>query len=133
MSRGNIVRSLVIGLLVIVLLGAVGAAAYQFGITQGAELQLGEGALAPGGLMYRGYGYSPFFWGFGLFRGLFIFFGIFLLLRLIFRPWGMRRHRGWGMSHAGPWGDRMKEVHDQWHAEHPESGGEADRMDTPAA
>src|SRR6478752_8301661 len=87
-----------IGLLVTVILFViVGTVAYNIGWGDGVNTHLpaaaqGDGAPAP---YYYGYGFHPFFAGFGILWFLFILFGIFFLLRLAFfgRMW---RGGGWG-------------------------------------
>lgn len=110
MSRRSLFRGLLGLILVTTLLGAVGVAAYQFGLVQGAGM---EASIAHMGM--RGYASPWFFWGFGLLRFVLGFLFFAFLLRLLFLPWGMRRR--WKGVHDGPWGERMKEVHDRWHDE----------------
>ncbi len=122
MRRGFGLLGLV--LTVIVLVG-IGAVAYNIGWSQGVGTHLPEGATAPPPGYYYGYGFHPFFAGFGILWFLVILFGIFWLLRLAFfgRKWG-----GWygprGMGHHGPgsFEERAQEWHRRQHGEQPPSG-----------
>ena len=120
MFRNRLWGGLLTLVLVLVLVGTVGAFAYQMGAASGAGLPLAEGEGAAR-VIYPAFGFFPFFWGFGLVKFFFLFFFGMLILRLIFRPWG--RMGPWGRDWKegrGHWGERMKEVHDRWHAEHPD-------------
>lgn len=126
--------------LVIVMLGAVialGAFAYQAGLTQGmAQTALVEGgkaglqpAYAVPYMMPFGY---PHFGMFGLF-GLLIPFLLFLMIFSTIRGliWG--GHRGWHHMHHGPWGMRhgdwdkdmdVPPVVEEWHRQMHEKQGD---------
>ena len=121
---------LVIGLvLTIVLLMVVGAVAYNVGWSAAAGMHPAPGTAAPGPYYY-GYGFHPFFAGFGILWFLLILFGIFWLLRFAFfgRMWGGGwGHRRWGYG-PGPGGmpsgieERMQEWHRRAHGEQPPAG-----------
>src|SRR3989454_8400443 len=95
-----------VGLLAtVILLVIVGAIAYNVGWSDGVNTHLPAGTTTPVAGPYYGYGFHPFFAGFGILWFLFILFGIFFLLRLAFfgRMW---RGGGWGgygkgMGHGG--------------------------------
>src|SRR5438045_9309776 len=97
-------------ILTVILLIVVAAIGYNIGWSQGVDTHLPQGAanVPPG--YYYGYGFHPFFAGFGILWFLVILFGIFWLLRLAFfgRRWG-----GWygprGMGHHGPGGGSFEE------------------------
>jgi hypothetical protein len=126
-------------LLVVVLVGAaigIGVTAYDVGLNNGLA-QSGHVVVAPDGYPiapYVGYG-----WGFGHGFGLFGFFGLLLFLFLVFAliraafggrrgwgGWGPGHHGGSGMSRGdwrgSPWESRAREIHDEWHREHPDGG-----------
>ena len=125
-----------IGLLVtLILFVIVGAVAYNIGWSDGVNTHLpaaanGGTAAAP---YYYGYGYGfhPFFAGFGILWFLLILFGLFWLFRLAFWGfWGRRMFMGggWGYGHKfgpggpGRWGsfeERAQEWHKQQHGESP--------------
>jgi hypothetical protein len=121
--------SLLAGLLVLVLLGAIGVGIYDAGLQQG----IAQSANLPAGAVpYYGYGYHGFGWGGGLlgliFPILFLFL-IFGLVRAAFRGgrgWG---HHGYGYG-PGRWGqgpaagDRNQWVAD-WHRRLHENEGDA--------
>ena len=118
-------------LITVIVLVIVGAIAYNIGWSEGvnthlpAAAQAGDGAPAP---YYYGYGFHPFFAGFGILWFLFILFGLFFLLRLAFfgRMW---RGGGWGygrgMGHGGygSFEERARDWHRKEHGEQPPSGG----------
>ena len=103
-------------ILTVILLIVVAAIGYNIGWSQGVDTHLPQGAanVPPG--YYYGYGFHPFFAGFGILWFLVILFGIFWLLRLAFfgRRWG-----GWygprGMGHHGPGGGSFEERAQEWH------------------
>jgi hypothetical protein len=130
----RIVGGLVLAILAIGLAGAI----YQTGFVAGAAGGAQPAVIGPG----YGYGYG---WGWGFGGGLFHLLGFiffvflfFALLRAVFgghrRGWGPG-HRGWGQgwgpgehgdhgpNQFGPWEDRARQVHDEWHR----------REDTPPA
>ena len=120
--------SFLAGLLVLVLLGAIGVGIYDAGLQQG----IAQSANLPAGAVpYYGYGYHGFGFGGGLlgliFPILFLFL-IFGLVRAAFRGgrgWG---HHGYGYGPDG-WGgpgpgDRNQWVAD-WHRRLHESEGDA--------
>ena len=112
----------------VILLIVVAAIGYNIGWSQGVSthpLPAGAANAAP---YYYGFGFHPFFAGFGILWFLLILFGIFWLFRLAF--WG-RRWGGWygprGMygGHYGPGGsfeERAQEWHRRQHGEQPPSG-----------
>ena len=70
-------------ILTVILLIVVAAIGYNIGWSQGVDTHLPQGAanVPPG--YYYGYGFHPFFAGFGILWFLLILFGIFWLLRLL--------------------------------------------------
>ena len=119
----------------VILLVIVGAIAYNVGWSDGvnthlpAATQQGDGAVGPP--YYYGYGFHPFFAGFGILWFLFILFGIFFLFRLLFWGFAGRRMmgggygRGWGYGPGGRWGsfeERAQEWHKKQHEEGSSSG-----------
>jgi hypothetical protein len=109
----------------VILLAIVGVVAYNIGWSDGVNTHLpaatqGDGAPA----YYYGYGFHPFFAGFGILWFLLILFGIFWLFRLAF--WGFAGRRmmmgggGWGY---GPrrWGSFEERAQD-WHRHQHEGG-----------
>ena len=107
-------------LLLVLLVSLIAFAGYQFGVAQGGGIPAGDLAGPRGPMMpHGGFFFFPFFFGFGLLRFFFFLFLFFLLFRLVFRPWGWG-HRGHWKDHPdGPWGDRMREMHDRWHGTAP--------------
>lgn len=124
------------GLLVALLVVGLGAAIYQTGFNVGATGAAGVAVGATPVVVGPAYGYG---WGWGFGGGLFHLLGFiffvfifFAILRAIFgshrrgmgsgwgRGWGPR---GWGPSgygdhpgqQFGPWEDRARQVHDEWH------------------
>ena len=119
----------------VILLAIVGVVAYNIGWSDGVNTHLpaatqGDGAPA----YYYGYGFHPFFAGFGILWFLLILFGLFWLFRIAFFGFGMRRMMGgggwgykggWGYGPGGPrqsFEDRAKEWHARQHGEQPPSG-----------
>lgn len=122
------------GLLLALLLVGVGAAIYQTGVGVGTAGAAGAAGVAGGTapvVVGPAYGYG---WGWGFGGGLFhilgfIFFLVifFAILRAIFgghrRGWGGGWGRGWGPGgygdhpgqQFGPWEDRARQAHDEWH------------------
>jgi hypothetical protein len=123
------------GLLVALLVVGLGAAIYQPGFNVGAAGAAGVAGGAVPVVVGPGYGYG-WGWGWGFGGGLFHLLGFiffvfifFAILRAIFgghrRGWG----RGWGPGgygdhpghgdhpgqQFGPWEDRARQVHDEWH------------------
>src|SRR5439155_3251889 len=77
-------------LITVIVLVIVGAIAYNIGWSEGVNTHLPAAAnQANGGPYYYGYGFHPFFAGFGILWFLFILFGLFFLLRMAFfgRMW----------------------------------------------
>ena len=121
----RIVGGIILAVLAIGLAGAI----FQTGYMAGAA---GTGTAVAGPAYGWGWGWG---WGFGggLFHllGLFLFVVIFLaILRVVFgghrRDWGHgpRGGRGWGHDgygdnpgpeRFGPWEDRARQIHDEWH------------------
>jgi len=114
------VRGLLVTLLVLAILGVGSYFAYQAGLVRGTGM---DGAYvmphdyANGMPMYgrgiygHGFGIFPFFFLGGLFKIVLFFALIGLLFRMVFAPWGWRRHR-WhgGPGHPGDWGPRGRWV-----------------------
>jgi hypothetical protein len=123
-------------LLALVIIGGVallGVGAYNAGVTQGllsSGQVVGTPGAYPGGPYVGGWGYGwgpgPGFGFFGFLGTLFFIFLIFALLRAAFgrgRGWG---GGGWGGPGSGrygrgPWEDRAREIHDEWHRSHPDA------------
>jgi len=113
-----------VGLLAtVILLVIVGAVAYNIGWSDGVNTHLpavtqGDGAPAP---YYYGFGFHPFFAGFGILWFLLFLFGIFWLFRLAF--WGFAGRKmmgggGWGYGRGwgyGPGRGRFDEMAQEWH------------------
>jgi len=125
MRRGFGLLGAIVTVIVLIVVGAI---AYNIGWSQGVSTHLPEGAANAAPAYYYGYGFHPFFAGFGILWFLLILFGIFWLFRLAF--WG-RRWGGWygprGMygGHFGPGGsfeERAQAWHRQQHGEQPPSG-----------
>lgn len=132
-----------IGLLVtIVFVVIIGAIAYNIGWSDGVNTHLpaataGNGTVGP---YYYGYGFHPFFAGFGILWFLLILFGIFWLFRLAF--WGFWGRRMWmggwgygrGMGYGRKWGsfeERAQDWHRRQHGEQPPSGSGSGSGETP--
>ena len=116
-------------ILTVILLIVVAAIGYNIGWSQGVSTHLPQGAanVPPG--YYYGYGFHPFFAGFGILWFLLILFGIFWLLRLAFfgRRWGgWYGPRGMGGHHGpGSFEERAQEWHRQQHGEQQPPSGTA--------
>ena len=107
-------------ILTVIVLIVVGAIAYNIGWSQGIGTHLPEGATNAPPAYYYGYGFHPFFAGFGILWFLLILFGIFWLFRLAFwgRRWGgWYGPRGMGMMGGkyGPGGGSFEERAQEWH------------------
>jgi hypothetical protein len=131
-------------LAVVIITGGVflGIGAYNAGVTQGL-IESGQ-ISSPGpyiGGPYaglgHGYGYGPGFGFFGFLATLFFIFIVIALVRAAFgwgRGYGPGRGRwggpgGWDRAGHGPWDDRAREIHDEWHRAHggsPSGDGGAD-------
>jgi hypothetical protein len=114
-------------ILTVILLIVVAAIGYNIGWSQGVSTHLPEGAANVPPAYYYGYGFHPFFAGFGILWFLVILFGIFWLLRLAFfgRRWGgWYGPRGMGGGHygQGSFEERAQEWHRRQHGEQPPSG-----------
>ncbi|HSS62786.1 MAG TPA: hypothetical protein VLK30_15135 [Candidatus Limnocylindrales bacterium] len=136
MRRGFGLIGLVVTAIVLVIVGVI---AYNVGWSDGVNTHLpaatstGDGGtVAP---YYYGYGFHPFFAGFGILWFLFFLFGIFFLFRLLFwgvfgrRMWGggWGYGRGWGYGPGGPgrpqsFEERAQEWHRKQHGEQPPAG-----------
>jgi hypothetical protein len=122
MRRGFGLLGVVLTLIVLVVVGAI---AYNVGWSQGIGTHLPEGSTAPPA-GYYGYGFHPFFAGFGILWFLLILFGVFWLFRLAF--FGRRWHgggyggRGWGYGGPGGFEERAREWHRREHGEQPPPG-----------
>jgi hypothetical protein len=124
MRRGFGIAGLIATTILLVIVGVI---AYNVGWSDGVNTHLpaatqGDGAPAN---YYYGYGFHPFFAGFGILWFLLILFGIFWLFRLAF--WGFAGRRMWG----GGWGyygrgmrgggygpgkgGRFEEMAQEWH------------------
>lgn len=134
-------------LLVVLTIGLIGSV-FQAGYLAGAAGTTAGAVPAP---WYGGWAYGWGFGGFHLLGTLFTIFIIFALLRLVFGG-GRRDHgggygggwgRGWGhgpwtsggpnpgdASRFGPWEERARELHDDWHRRH---GGAPSDAPAPAA
>jgi len=118
MRRGFGFLGLIATVIVLVIVGAI---AYNIGWSDGVNTHLPAGtAAAPPAPYYYGFGFHPFFAGFGILWFLFILFGIFFLFRLMFwgfagrRMWGYGR--GWGYGGHGGDGPRsFEERAQEWH------------------
>ena len=117
-------------LITVIVLVIVGAIAYNIGWSEGVNTHLPAAAnQANGAPYYYGYGFHPFFAGFGILWFLFILFGLFFLLRMVFfgRMW---RGGGWGgyakgmgSGGYGSFEERAQEWHKRQHGEQPPSSG----------
>jgi hypothetical protein len=118
MRRGFGFLGLIATVIVLVIVGAI---AYNIGWSDGVNTHLPAGTAAPAPApYYYGFGFHPFFAGFGILWFLFILFGIFFLFRLAFwgfagrRMWGYGR--GWGYGGHGGDGPRsFEERAQEWH------------------
>src|SRR5260370_36122885 len=98
-----------IGLLVTaIVLVIVGAIAYNVGWSDGVATHLPANTVAGDGAPYY---YGPHYWGggfgfglFGIFWVLVILVGLFLLFRIAFFGFGMRRMIGRRLGRYGGWG-----------------------------
>ena len=127
MRRGFGLIGLLVTLIVFVIVGAV---AYNIGWADGVNTHLPAAAndgAANTPPYYYGYGFHPFFAGFGILWFLLILFGIFWLFRMAFWGfWGRRMFMGGGWGYGpggrGRWGsfeERAQEWHKQQHGETP--------------
>ncbi len=124
MRRGFGIGAAILTVIVLVIVGAI---AYNIGWSAGVGTHLPEGAapnnMMPGYYYGYGWGFHPFFAGFGILWFLLILFGLFWLFRLAF--WGRRWHGGgWygpgrGMMGYGSFEERAREWHRHEHGEQP--------------
>ena len=119
--NGKIALRVVSGLVLLVVIAAIGFFAFQAGVAKGSPITIEapSGDSVPAPYPYYGYGYGPRFhhpFGFG-FGCLFPIFAVFLLF-LAFKSfrvmmWGPRW--GWGHRHGG-WGERgVPPMFEEWH------------------
>ncbi len=121
-----------------ILLVIVGAIAYNVGWSDGVNTHLPASTTTPVAGPYYGYGFHPFFAGFGILWFLFILFGLFFLLRFAFWGFAGRRMwgggggygRGWGYGH-GSFEERAQEWHSRQHGQQPPSPGSTPPGSTP--
>lgn len=101
-------------LVTLIVLVVVGVIAYNIGWSDGVNTHLPAGTSAPAPYYY-GYGFHPFFAGFGILWFLFILFGIFWLFRLAF--WGFAGRRMWGYGRGWGYGGphSFEERAQDWH------------------
>jgi hypothetical protein len=132
MRRGFGLIALVVTAVLVVIVGVI---AYNIGWSDGVNTHLpaatNDGTVAP---YYYGYGFHPFFAGFGILWFLLILFGIFWLFRLVF--WGFLGRRmfmgGWGYGRGwgyGPGPRSFEERANEWHRR--QHGEQAPPGDTP--
>lgn len=113
-------------LVTLVLLVIVGVVAYNIGWSDGVSTHLpaaAQGEVAPP--YYYGWGFHPFFAGFGILWFLLILFGVFWLFRLAF--WGFGARRMWGYGRGGDYGPgrSFEERAQEWHRrQHGEQGAQ---------
>lgn len=127
---GTIVR-FIAAVAVVGLVGAAGVGIYQAGFVAGAAAE-GVTVVPP----FAGYGWYGPGWGHGF--GLFGFLGAVLFVFLLFGllkalfgrgprgawngGWGHPSRHGWGHRpdafRGGPWEDRAREIHEEWHRRH---------------
>jgi hypothetical protein len=103
--------SIILGLVVLAILGGIGAGVYNAGVAAGLAQAgaVGAGAVAP---YVYGWGFHPFF-GFGFLGLLFPLLFLFLIFGLIRAALGAGRRSpgqgwgpGWGHGWGHGWGDR---------------------------
>jgi hypothetical protein len=125
--NGRTIAQVILALVLITGVVFLGIGAYNAGVTQGL-VQSGQVVVAPGayvgpyvgGPYVGGWGHGFSFFGF--LGTLFFILLLFGLLRAVFgrgRGWG-GGHGGWGGPggpgrYPGPWEDRAREIHDEWH------------------
>jgi hypothetical protein len=127
-----------VSLLLVAGAGAIGVAAYDAGIAEG----VARSAADAGSTVVTPYPYYGHGWGFGGFFGILGFFLFLVLVIGIVRfatggprrgwyggPWGPGGSSKHGGGH-GPWSDRAREVHDEWHRGG-DPGATGDRPDRP--
>jgi hypothetical protein len=112
------------GLVTVALLVIVGVIAYNVGWSDGVSTHLPAATQGDGAPRYYGYGFHPFFAGFGILWFLLILFGLFWLFRIAFWGFGARRMwgGGWYGRGGGPYGpgsfeERAQEWHRRQHGE----------------
>jgi hypothetical protein len=119
----------VLAVLVLLLLaGGLGTAAYNAGVSAGlsnaAQQALASGQPVPGAYAYA---YGPFWhgwgWGFGFFGIFFWILGILLVIGLVRGAFGWGRGRGRGPGGPDGWGGRREAIED-WHREMHRRAGE---------
>ena len=120
----RVIGFIVLAILAVGLAGAIFQAGYLAGLAADGAAPVVVGPA---------YGYGWHGWGWGLGGGivgflvfLFVLFVFLGILRAAFGGWGRggREHGGWGpggpghdhlRSRFGPWEDRAREAHDEWH------------------
>jgi hypothetical protein len=123
MNGSNTIR-VIAGIVLALVVAALGIGAYQLGVQAGLAQDAGA-TVAPAVAPYAYYGWHPFGFGFGVlgFFGTVLFFLlIFVLIRAaVFggrgRRWGGPGYggpRGWN---GGPWEQRAHETFEDWHRE----------------
>lgn len=126
MRRGFGIAGLLVTAILLVIVGVI---AYNVGWSDGVNTHLPAAANSGSGApaYYYGYGFHPFFAGFGILWFLLILFGIFWLFRLVFWGFAGRRMMGGGWGYGRGWGygpgrfgsfqERAEEWHRQQHGE----------------
>lgn len=117
-------------LVIVIVVGALGLAAYSYnmGVVQGLAQSDKSPATGNGTLPYYPFAGGPFFyrpWGFGFgllgcLVPLFFFFLIFGMLRMVF--WGPRWGRGWRHMAEGGVPPMFEQWHQKAHENNPRSG-----------
>lgn len=122
MNGSNTIR-VIAGIVLALLVAAIGIGAYQLGVQAGVAQDVGT-TVAPAvgpAVAYYGYGWHPFGFGFfGFFGTLLFFLLIFVLIRAVVfggrgRRWGGPGYggpRGW---RGGPWENHARETFEDWH------------------
>ena len=123
MNGSNTVR-IIAGIVLALVVAAVGIGAYQLGVQTGVAQDAGT-AVAPVAPYY--YGWHPVGFGFGFFGFLgtllFIFLVFALIRAIVFGGRGGRwgGPGGWGPGHpgwrGGPWESRARDTFEDWHRE----------------
>lgn len=119
--NGKIALRIVSGLVLLMVIAAIGFFAFQAGVAKGSPITIeapsGESIPAP--YPYYGYGYGmrfhhPFGFGFGCLIPIFAVFLLVLALKS-FRVMMWSSRWGWGHRHGG-WGERgVPPMFEEWH------------------
>lgn len=131
-GRTRFVGGLVFLIGILLVAAAIGALAYNAGLSQGAAQAITSEEVET----VSPYFYAPFY-RFGPASWLlfclvvpFLFFLVFGMMKMIFVPWGMHRRRGWGWMGSPERRRKFEEMAEEWHRQAHEKEAEGNESES---